>query len=389
MIKEIIILGSTGSIGLSTLNVIKKNPKDFRIKLLSTNSNIKKIYNQASKHNVKKVVINNKKKFYKYKDLFKKKKIRVFFDIGDALETLNKKVYFTISAISGIQGLEPTLKAIKYSMNIGIANKESIICGWKFLKKELKDNNTNFIPLDSEHFSVWSLMKKENYNNINKIYLTASGGPFLNKKLNDIKNIKSKYALMHPNWNMGKKISIDSATMMNKIFEVLEAKKIFNLDNNKIEILIHPKSYIHAIIHFNTGLTKIVAHDTTMEIPIINSLYNSNENFSYKNKKLIFSKFNELNFSKPNTNNFPLLKILNYKFNDTFFEIILIALNDGLVNKYLNNSIMYISIHKLLLRLLKKRFFVKYYKKSPKNINEIKNMVEKVNIYLNGYLNKL
>ena len=106
-------------------------------------------------------------------------------------------------------------------------------------------------------------------------------------------------------------------------------------------------------------------------------------------RKLIFSKFNELNFSKPNTNNFPLLKILNYKFNDTFFEIILIALNDGLVNKYLNNSIMYISIHKLLLRLLKKRFFVKYYKKSPKNINEIKNMVEKVNIYLNGYLNKL
>ncbi len=386
MIKDIILLGSTGSIGQSTLKVIKKNSKDFKVKLLSTNTNIQKIYLQALKFNVKKVVINNKKKFQKYSKLFKKKKIKVFFNIDDALCSLKKKVYFTISAISGIDGLEPTLKVIKHTKNLGIANKESIICGWKFLNKELKKNNTNFIPLDSEHFSIWSLIKSENYNNINKIYLTASGGPFLNKKLHDIKDIKPKFALKHPNWKMGKKISIDSATMMNKIFEVLEAKKIFNLDMNKLGILIHPKSYVHAVIHFNTGLTKFLAHDTTMQIPILNSLYEKNENFSYNNKSFALSKLNKINFSNPVIKNFPLLKILDYRFNDTFFEIILVALNDALVKRYLNNTISYISIHLLLLKLLKNPFFTKYFNKSPKNINEIKNMVKIVNIYLNKNL---
>ena len=130
--------------------------------------------------------------------------------------------------------LEPTLNIIKYTKNLAIANKESIICGWKFFKKELNKNKTNFIPLDSEHFSIWSLIKNENKKNIKKIYLTASGGPFLNKKLKNIKNIKPKFALKHPNWKMGKKISIDSATMMNKIFEVIEATKIFNLKIKKI-----------------------------------------------------------------------------------------------------------------------------------------------------------
>ncbi len=386
MIKDIILLGSTGSIGQSTLNVIKKNSKDFKIKLLSTNINIKKIYLQALEFKVKKVVINNEKKFQKYRKQFKKKKIKVFFNIDDALSSIKKKVYFTISAISGIEGLEPTLKVIKHTKNLGIANKESIICGWKFLNKELKKNNTNFIPLDSEHFSVWSLIRHENYSNINKIYLTASGGPFLNKKLNEIKNIKPKYALRHPNWRMGKKISIDSATMMNKIFEVIEAKKIFNLDINKFGILIHPNSFIHAVIHFNTGLIKFLAHDTTMEIPILNSLYDENEKFSYNNKIFTYSKLNEINFSKPVLKNFPLLKILDYKFNNTFFEIILVALNDALVKRYLNNSIKYLSIHLLLIKLLKNRFFYKYYNKSPKNINEIKNMVKIVNNYLNKNL---
>ena len=386
MIKDIILLGSTGSIGQSTLKVIKKNSKDFKIKLLSTNTNIKKIYLQALEFKVKKVVINNEKKFLKYRKQFKKKKIEVFFNIDDALNSIKKKVYFTISAISGIEGLEPTLKVIKHTKNLGIANKESIICGWKFLNKELKKYNTNFIPLDSEHFSVWSLIRDENYININKIYLTASGGPFLNKKLHEIKNIKPKFALKHPNWRMGKKISIDSATMMNKIFEVIEAKKIFNLDINKFGILIHPNSYIHAVIHFNTGLIKFLAHDTTMEIPILNSLYDKNEKFAYNNKIFTYSKLNEINFSKPVIKNFPLLKILDYKFNNTFFEIILVALNDALVKRYLNNSITYLSIHLLLIKLLKNRFFYKYYNKSPKNINEIKNMVKIVNNYLNKNL---
>ena len=269
---------------------------------------------------------------------------------------------------------------------MGIANKESIICGWKFIKKSLKKNNTNFVPLDSEHFSIWSLIKSENIDNIKKIYLTASGGPFLNKKLDDIKNIKPKFALRHPNWKMGKKISIDSATMMNKIFEVIEAKKIFNIESKKLDIIIHPKSHIHAVVHFKNGLTKFLAHDTTMEIPILNSLYKKNEKFIFDNKDFNYLKLNGINFLKPDNKIFPLLKILDYDFNDTFFDIILVSLNDVLVNQYLKNSINYISIHKLLLKLLKKPYFSRHFEESPKNINEIKNMVNNVKKYLHNYL---
>ena len=382
MTKDIIILGSTGSIGESSLKVIKKNRKKFNIKLLTTNKNIQKILHQALEFNVKKVVIFDKDNFKKYSKKFRQKRIKVYFNLKEALKKNSKKVYFTISAISGIEGLEPTLNIIKHTKNLGIANKESIICGWNFIKKELIKNNTKFVPLDSEHFSIWSVIKDENKKNIKKIYLTASGGPFLNKKLSNIHNIKPEQALKHPNWKMGKKITIDSATMMNKIFEIIEAKKIFDLNINKLDILIHPKSYIHAIIHFNTGLTKLIAHETTMEIPIINSLFERNETFSYNNKNFDYLNLNGLNFIKPNVKNFPLLKLINYEFNNTFFEIILVVLNDFLVKMYLDNSIKYIDLHKSLIKLLKNPYFTKYYKKKPKNINEIKNMVLNVKNYL-------
>jgi len=387
MTKQIIILGSTGSIGRSALNVIRKNDKKFNIKLLSTNSNINKIYNQALEFKVKNVLIINEQKFDNFKKKFKKKKIKVFFNIDDALKNINKKVFCSINGISGIAGLEPTLKIIKYSKNIALANKESIICGWKFINKELKKNNTNFIPLDSEHFSIWSMLKSENIKNVKKIYLTASGGPFLKKNLSQLHYIKPKYALMHPNWKMGKKISIDSATMMNKIFEVIEAIKIFNLNINNFDILIHPKSYVHAIVHFKTGLTKILAHDTTMEIPIINSLHLKNDKFKFNCKNFNYQKLNGENFIKPNLKNFPLLNILKKNFNNTYFETILITINDELVKKYLENKISYISIHKTILKLIKKPYFTKFYKSSPNNINDIKIMVKNTSKYLNKYLN--
>ena len=242
MPKEIIILGSTGSIGNTTLKIIRRNKNDFSIKLLSTNNNIATIYKQALEFKVKIVVIKNYKKLNKKIFLkFNKKKIKIFSSYDKALKNIRKKVYYAINGISGINGLEPTIKIIPFTKNIAIANKESIICGWKFIDRSLKKYKTNFIPIDSEHFSIWSLLKGEKINNVNKIYLTASGGPFLNKKLSNIKNIKSRYAIKHPNWSMGKKISVDSATMMNKIFEVIEAVNIFNLKLNKFEIIIHPR----------------------------------------------------------------------------------------------------------------------------------------------------
>ncbi len=381
MKRDIFLLGSTGSIGEATLKIIKKDKLNFNVKLLSTNKNTNKIYKQAIKFGVKKVVIFDKKSYLNNIKKFKQKNIKVFLSIEDALKKNKKKSFLTINGISGIDGLEPTLEIIKYSNKLAIANKESIICGWQLILKELTKWKTGFIPLDSEHFSIWSLIKNESKQNIKKIYLTASGGPFLNKDLENIKNIKPKFALNHPNWKMGKKISIDSATMMNKIFEIIEAIKIFNMERNKFDILIHPKSYLHAIVNFNNGLTKLLAHETTMEIPIANSLYVSENNFIYKNSNFNYHKLNSLNFLKPKIKNFPLLKILNYKFKNTFFEIILVSINDILVKNYLANKIPYISIHNKMLQLLKKPYFTKYYSSSPKNIKDIKSMVEIVNQY--------
>ena len=384
MFKEIIILGSTGSIGKSTLRIIDKNKKDFKIKLISTNNNVSLIYKQAVKFKVKIVVINNKDKYKKQKKKFLEKKIKVFFNFNEAFKKLNKKVYYTINGISGINGLEPTLLAISHTKNIAIANKESIICGWNFINKSLKKYKTNFIPIDSEHFSIWSLLKGENINNINKIYLTASGGPFLFKKKSETNYIKAAHALKHPNWNMGKKISIDSATMMNKVFEVIEAVKIFSLKISKFKIIIHPKSYIHAIIHFNTGISKMLIHETSMEIPIFNSLYQKKGKNLYNNKRFDFKNLNGLNFIEPDDKKFLCLKLLKYiKIKNTYFETILVSINDELVKKYLNDNISFISLQKNLLKLLKLRYFKKYYNQSPNNIKDIKIMVEKVITYLN------
>ncbi len=212
MIKDIYILGSTGSVGTTTLKIINKDKGNFNIKLLTTNKNVNKIFKQALKYNVNKIVIFDKEKYKKNLDKFKKKKINVYLTIKDALKNKKKKSFLTINAVSGIDGLEPSLNIIKYTKNFATANKESIICGWRLLEKECKKNKTNFIPLDSEHFSIWTLLKSENQKLIKKIFLTASGGPFLNKKLKNIKNIKPRLALKHPNWKMGKKITIDSAT---------------------------------------------------------------------------------------------------------------------------------------------------------------------------------
>jgi len=386
MTKNIFLLGSTGSIGDAALKVLKKDKKNFNIKLLTTNSNVKKIYDQAISLNVKEIVIFDKKEYYKNYKKFSLKNIKIYSSIKEAFKKKKRKSYLTINAISGIDGLEPTLDIIKYSRNLAIANKESIICGWKFLNKELLKHKTGFIPLDSEHFSIWSLIKNEKKKNLNRIYLTASGGPFLNSKLNKIKNIKPKFALKHPNWKMGKKISIDSATMMNKIFEVIEAIKIFDLNPEQIKILIHPKSYLHAIVNFKNGLTKLLAHDTTMEVPIANAIYSSFNVYRHSKNNFDYNKLNGTNFIKPDEKKFPLLKILRYNFNNTYLEIILVSLNDILVKKYLESKIPYYFIHEKMLELLKKPYFTKYYSSKPKNIKDIKIMVEKVDQYIDRYL---
>ena len=383
MKKKIIILGSTGSIGVTTLSIIKKNKSKFNIKLLSTKENAKKVLKQALLFKVNNVIIEDKNKYNKYKSLFKKKKINLHYKIKSIDNILKKdKFEYCINAISGIFGLEPTLKIIPFTKNILIANKESIICGWSLIEKKLKKHKTNFIPIDSEHFSIWKLIKNEKPESIKKIILTASGGPFLNKSIKKIANIDPKFALKHPNWSMGKKISIDSSTMMNKIFEFIEAKKIFNLKNKDISIMIHPTSFVHAIVFFKGRLIKMLAHETNMSIPISNSL-NLSTDYNDSEINMLCDKLNNLVFEKPNKTNFPLLSVLDLiPDRASYFEIILITLNDELVLKYLEGKINYISIINNIIYFIKSPYFRKFYKLKPKNLYDINKIINITKNYL-------
>ena len=210
------------------------------------------------------------------------------------------------------------------------------------------------------------------------MYLTASGGPFKDIPLNKFKNIKISQALNHPNWKMGKKISIDSATMINKVFEVIEARNIFNVDYNKIKILIHPKSYVHAILKFNNGLTKIIAHDTTMKVPIFNTLYLKN-NKKLKTNNININLLNNLNFKEVDLIRYPMTKLLRFlPSKPSLFETIIVAANDTLVELFLNNKIKFIDIQKRLFKIINKKKFLNYKNKHPKKIQDI--------IKLNNYV---
>ena len=372
MNKKIIILGSTGSIGKTLLKILRNEKKNIKIELLTANQNYKELVKQVRLFNVKNIIVTDEKARIEIKKRLNTKKIKIFNSF-DSLKNIlkNKKIDYTMSSISGMEGLCPTLEVIKFTKKIAIANKEAIICGWSLINKELKRNKTQFIPIDSEHFSIWSLMNNAKNKDIEKIFLTASGGPFINYNLNQFKFITKKKALKHPNWKMGQKITIDSATMMNKVFEVIEAKKIFNLDYNKLDIFIHTQSYVHAIVKFHNGLTKMLIHDTSMTIPIFNSLY---PNFAKKiySKNLNLNIINNLDFKKVNLSKFPSVKILKTLPKiDSLFETIIVTVNDNLVKQFLNDEIKFTDISKILLKILKNKDFIKYKGIIPKNINDI------------------
>ena len=383
MKKKIAILGSTGSIGKTLLEIIKKDRKNFKIILLSAEENYKELLKQAKIFNVKNLIINNKTSYRKIKNNKISNKIKIFNNFDCYTEIFKKKIDYTMSSISGIEGLKPTIEIIKYTKNVAIANKEAIICGWDLIHKELNKNKTNFIPVDSEHFSIWYALKGINKKMIDKIYLTASGGPFLNYPQKKFDKIKMKQAVKHPNWKMGKKISIDSATMMNKVFEIIEAKKIFDIPYNKLSIIIHPKSYVHAILKLKNGLTKIIVHDTNMKIPIYNSLYASNRTIS--SKKLDLKILNDLNFQDIDLSRFPVTKILNrLPEKSSLFETALVSINDKLVKLFLLNRIKFTDIFKKMNSMLELNEFKKFKKFNVKKISDIINLDNKIKKKLNN-----
>ena len=374
MKKNITILGSTGSIGLNALKLITKKKNLFKINILCANKNYKLICEQIRKFKPKVFIINNFEVYLKIKKKFKNKNIKIINKIENQKNNFQKSD-ITIAAIPGIAGLKPTIELLKNSKKILIANKESIICGWSLIKKIASKNNTKIIPVDSEHFSIMKLLENHSIKEVKKIYLTASGGPFLNLKIAKLKSVRPYQAIKHPKWKMGKKISIDSATLMNKILEVIEANKLFSIDQKKIEIIIHPESLVHAIIEFKNGLCKFIYHQTTMLIPLANALFEKDlyiDDYIKPNKKKgnsIF--FKNLNFLKVDKKRFPIIKLKNRMNEHISTPIIINAANEILVDLYLKEKISFNTFYKYLLKVLNDRNYRKYAIKEPKNIDQI------------------
>jgi len=368
---KIVILGSTGSIGKNTLDIVRKNKKNLKVVLLTANKNYKKLIKQAKEFKVKNILIYNDKYYELLKKKIKSKKINIFSRKTKLNEILKKKVDYTICGISGLDGLEPTLDVIKLTKTIASANKESIICGWYLIKKKLKKYKTKFIPIDSEHFSIWNLTREYSNDDIEEIILTASGGPLLNSPIRVQKTITPEKAVQHPNWKMGKKISVDSANLMNKIFEIIEAYRMFNFDLEKYKVLIHPQSYVHTIIKFRNGLIKMLLHDTDMKIPIFNSIYNKKIKY-ISSKTINANTLNNLSFYEVDKLKFPSIKLLKkISKENTLYDTVITIANEELVKLFLQNKISLRQVVENLTKIINLKEYKKYLSKKPVSLNEI------------------
>ena len=371
MKKKIAILGSTGSIGKSTLEVIKKNKKNFDIVLLTANNNYKRLVKQAKEFKVKNVLINNSLLYEKVKKLLGKSKIKVYSGKTSINKIVRGKLDYTMSAIVGIAGLQPTLDVIKISKIVAIANKETIICGWDILAKYMEKYNTKVLPVDSEHFSIMELTKNVTDDEVEEIIITASGGPFLNTPIHKLSQATSSQAINHPTWKMGKKISVDSSNLMNKVFEVIEAYKLFNFNKKKYKILIHPQSYVHSIIRFKNGLIKMILYNSDMKIPISNILFEGKNSFS-NIKNIDFKTLNKLSFQGVNIKRFPSVKLIDKCLNlGALTPTIVNASNEVLVSLFLQRKLKFLDIVKKINKILKDKDFKKYAKRKPQTVKDI------------------
>ena len=368
---SVAILGSTGSIGRTSLKVISQNSKYFKVDLLACKNNKANIDKQIKKFLPKFVIITNNKNYNFFKKKKFKKKIKFFNNLKDFEKNIKTKFDKVVLGISSIEGLDYAFSFIKYSKELLLANKETIVCGGKLFLKKALNYNCKIIPIDSEHFCLMNILKNIDHKLIDNVYLTASGGPFLNTKNSKLAKVKPSLALNHPVWKMGKKISIDSATMANKGLEVIEACILFNLNPNKIKIKIHKQSKVHAAVVLKNGIVFLVAHNTSMSIPIENSLLQSHQiakknNFFLQKDNFIFS-FDEKKLLK-----FKMVslayKALNYGQRACIFYNVI---NDSLVHAYLDKKIFFFQIYDKLNFVLNNKKLTSYFRKKIKNINDI------------------
>ena len=353
--KNITILGSTGSIGTQTLQVIEKLKPAFNVFALTANKNADLLIEQALKHKPELVVIVDNSKYEQVKTALPNTKVLSNKD-GLIEAATAKSVDVVLTALVGFAGLAPTIAAIKHKKDIALANKETLVVAGEIITKLVKHNNVNLLPVDSEHSAIFQCL--ENDNEIEKIYLTASGGPFRGKQKVDLKGVTRAQALKHPNWSMGAKITIDSATMMNKGLEVIEAKWLFNLNNEQIDVIVHPQSIIHSIVQFADGSMKAQMGLPDMKLPIQYALthptriQNNFERFNFLN-------YPNLTFEQPDKSTFKSLQLAYdamKKCGNT--PCILNAANEIAVAAFLNDKIKFLQIAEVVENCLEKVNFI-------------------------------
>lgn len=355
MKKKIAILGSTGSIGIQTLDVIQKNKELFTAEILIAGQNSNLLIKQAKTFKPKIVVINDESKYLYVKKHLKNQKTKVFAGKKEVINVVkNKSIDTVVSAVVGYSGLEPTISAIKAGKNIALANKETLVVAGELINNLIKKYKVKMYPIDSEHSAIYQCILGEEKNKYEKIILTASGGPFRGFKLSQLEKVTPHEALNHPKWKMGKKISIDSATLMNKGLEVIEAKWLFDIEPSNIEVVIHPEAIVHSMVQFIDGSIKAQLGVPDMKIPIqfaLTSPYRIESNFP----RLSLNKKLSLNFEKPDLNTFKNLKLAFQAIKEGGNKpCILNAANEVVVDSFLKKKIKFLEMSNIIEECLNK-----------------------------------
>lgn len=344
--KRITILGSTGSIGTQTLDVVRKNKDKFQVVAISANSSIDLLLEQIMEFSPKYVAVYNKESALKLKEMIPE---NINIEVLSGMDGLVKicqleEVNVVLTAVVGMIGLVPTMAAIKAKKTIALANKETLVTAGEIVMREAKKNNVEILPVDSEHSAIFQCLNGERKQDIEKIILTASGGPFRGKKREELVNVTKNEALKHPNWDMGRKISIDSSTLMNKGLEVIEAKWLFDVDVEDIEVVVHPQSIIHSMVSFRDSSVISQMGCPDMRLPIEYALTYP-ERLKTDFERLDLAKVATLTFEKPDMETFPCLalafKVL--KLGGTY-PAALNSANEFLVNEFLNDKIGFYDI---------------------------------------------
>ncbi len=357
--KKIAILGSTGSIGTQTLEVINSNKNIFKVELLTANSNFKLLAKQANKFNPKVVIINDVRLVDELSKLIKNPKIEILHGT-ESLNNFSKycEIDLVVTAVVGKSGLLPTVNAIYNNVDIALANKETLVVAGRQILNLLKKSKSKLLPVDSEHSAIFQCLNGEKKSNLEKIILTASGGPFRGKDLNFLKSVSKENALNHPNWEMGKKISIDSSSLMNKGLEVIEAKFLFDIDIKDIDVVIHPESIIHSMVQFKDGSIIAQLGEPDMRLPIQYALgYPERLNNSYKRYDFINS--GSLNFEKPCFKTFNNLKLaFDAADKEGNSPCILNAANEVVVSAFLEDKIKFLDMTYIIEESLNKISYI-------------------------------